>query len=785
MKYFTLVKKNIKRQWGNFIGILVLIFIITVSLCAVLAIWNNANAYEKEQIERIGYGDITVWVGEGTDLEALEHRISELEEVGEVRRQESLFCRFNVKNKEEENSRVSLIPYEPENYEYYIYNTSLTGKLDAPEALKDGEAYVPIAFRSLYGVKIGDKIEVEITGKYDTESFVIKGYFEDPVCGSTLMGFKMMLVSDRAMEQVRERLKIAGEAAVSARETMFHITIKETAKLTQKEFQKYLNDTGSLRGYTIESNYTKNTMMGFMLILQNFFSAFLLIFVAVLLIVTILVISHNINASIEQEYADIGILKALGYTKTDLRRVKLMQYLSAVLLGMAIGIPSSIPTVKFINRMIVPATGIMIPSDLPVGLCTLGLGMILLLLVAGITGVTENIGKITPIRAIRGGAQDIYFKSWGTIPICGKGLSFYLALRQVTSGKKQYISACLITVLLVFFLSLTERIGNGFGKDGEKFLDAFGAAPYDIGIGALDDNTKKEVQEQIASYSKISAKYKISMNQATIDGVDCLMYIIEKPEYLNILEGRTCIYDNEAVITKNISEELGIAIGDLIKISFAKETKEFIVTGFYQCANDMGENFAISIAGFDALGQGINIDYTDQYILEDASVVEELAKHLEEIYGEEVFVDTNEWSGVEVIVLALKAVGIFMYVICLVFILVVINMTGSRILYQEQHDLGIYRALGFSAGKLQMAFALRFALLALVGSVVGVVTSWVLADRCIVSVLKFCGISSFSSEMTFQTAILPGVVVTAFFFLFAYGAARKIKRIDPGILITE
>lgn len=462
-----------------------------------------------------------------------------------------------------------------------------------------------------------------------------------------------------------------------------------------------------------------------------------------------------------------------------------MQYLSAVLLGMAIGIPSSVPTVKFINSMIVPTTGVMIPSDLPMGLCMLGLGIILLLLVAGIIGKTANIGKITPIRAIRGGAQDVYFKNWGTVPIRKKGLSFYLALRQVTSGKKQYISACLITVLLVFSLSLTERIGNGLGKDGEKLLDMFGAAPYDIGIGAPDDDTQKEVQEQIASYSKINTEYKLSMNQATINGVDCLMYIIEKPEYLNIIEGRTCIYDNEAVITKNISEELGIAIGDLIKISFTEEAKEFIVTGFYQCANDMGENFAISKAGFDALGQGIEIDYTDCYILEEDSVVEELAKHLEEIYGEEVSVDTNSWSGAEVIALALKAVGIFMYVICLLFILVVINMTGSRILYQEQHDLGIYRVLGFSAEKLQMTFALRFALLALVGSVVGVSISWAFADKCIVYVLKFCGISSFSSEMTFQTAILSGIVVTVFFFVFAYNAARRIKRIDPGILITE
>ena len=59
MKYVTLLKANIKSQKSSFIGILTLVFIITISMLAVISLWMNANAYENEQIDRLGYGDIT------------------------------------------------------------------------------------------------------------------------------------------------------------------------------------------------------------------------------------------------------------------------------------------------------------------------------------------------------------------------------------------------------------------------------------------------------------------------------------------------------------------------------------------------------------------------------------------------------------------------------------------------------------------------------------------------------------------------------------------------------
>ena len=90
MKYLTLLKANIKSQKGSFIGISLLMFIITVSLLAVLTIWKNANDYEEEQLLRTGYGDITSWIEGKDDIEKLCGQIEALSDVWKVEVQDAI-----------------------------------------------------------------------------------------------------------------------------------------------------------------------------------------------------------------------------------------------------------------------------------------------------------------------------------------------------------------------------------------------------------------------------------------------------------------------------------------------------------------------------------------------------------------------------------------------------------------------------------------------------------------------------------------------------------------------
>ena len=166
-------------------------------------------------------------------------------------------------------------------------------------------------------------------------------------------------------------------------------------------------------------------------------------------------------------------------------------------------------------------------------------------------------------------------------------------------------------------------------------------------------------------------------------------------------------------------------------------------------------------------------------------MVEEISQFLQENYGEKINIDENTWSGVDSILLVLSVLMVFMYVITVVFVLITVTLTGSKILYKEQHDLGIYKSLGYESQKLRFAFALRFGIVSAAGAVLGILLSSVLTDPLASAMLKMCGVSQFVSSLSLFRMVLPAFIVSAMFLLFAYFAAGRVKKVEPGILIVE
>ena len=73
---------------------------------------------------------------------------------------------------------------------------------------------------------------------------------------------------------------------------------------------------------------------------------------------------------------------------------------------------------------------------------------------------------------------------------------------------------------------------------------------------------------------------------------------------------------------------------------------------------------------------------------------------------------------------------------------------------------------------------------ALLGSVGGTLLGAFLTDPLVALLMRMEGISNFASHPGLLTALLPGLVVTALFLLFAYGSAGKIRK-EPLVSLAE
>lgn len=170
----------------------------------------------------------------------------------------------------------------------------------------------------------------------------------------------------------------------------------------------------------------------------------------------------------------------------------------------------------------------------------------------------------------------MYFKDRFAIAIHKGGLGFWLALRQLISGKKQYISSCLVAALLVFFLSVMGRIGAWIGEDGSGLMRNLSVSDYDLGVWYVESGIQEAAEEKMLAEAGISDAYLLRMTKGTVNNMEYILYSISKPEYYHILEGRTCKYANEIVITEFVAEDLGVKIGDTVQVAYQGSAGDFL-----------------------------------------------------------------------------------------------------------------------------------------------------------------------------------------------------------------
>ena len=342
-----------------------------------------------------------------------------------------------------------------------------------------------------------------------------------------------------------------------------------------------------------------------------------------------------------------------------------------------------------------------------------------------------------------------------------------------------------MALLLVFFASMVGQMNAWLGSDGKGMMDAFNPADHDIGVQSFGELTQEEFEKTIREYTEITDTYVLAMPTASLNGISYTANVIDEPERFHILEGRTCTADNEIVITEFIAANFGLAIGDTVTVRGDNGSGEYIISGIYSCANDMGDNFGMSREGYLEIGRDSPNLWCWHYFLADSSRKGAITEALESAYGGDIHIHENTWPGLFGIISAMQALLVLMYALVVVFILIVTVMTGSKILSAEQKDLGIYKAIGFSSGTLRLTFALRFAFVSVFGGLAGTLLAAAVTDPLVSTVMKLAGISNFVSNPNFVSVILPMVVVTVLFAVFGWLSAGKIKKVPLTVLVSD
>ncbi len=266
--------------------------------------------------------------------------------------------------------------------------------------------------------------------------------------------------------------------------------------------------------------------------------------------------------------------------------------------------------------------------------------------------------------------------------------------------------------------------------------------------------------------------------------------IVKNPEKITpILKGRAPIYDNEIVITEMIAETIEKNVGDKVKITTENREAEYIISGLYQTTNDSGMCFAFSENAVNRLFDYKILNMSIMLSEKDNGRAEEIVEMLENKYNGDDNVgfgvyNINNYIGAGIVEI-IDIMRVLIYVLSAFFALITVKMVCTRALLQEKTDIGIYKALGYTVRSLRLSFGFRFLITSVFGTAFGISVSLLFSSKLLGLGLSLVGLSHLPTEIDFISVIIPSVMLTFCFFVFAYWASGKIKRVKIRELVTE
>nr|WP_253198379.1 ABC transporter permease [Clostridium gasigenes] len=497
------------------------------------------------------------------------------------------------------------------------------------------------------------------------------------------------------------------------------------------------------------------------------------------------------------DYVSLGILKSIGFKNKQIRLILLLQYMLTGILASGIGMLISGFLLKLVGSFLLSSTGLFWEGNIKIIVCLSILGTLLFLLSIFIVLITRKITKVSPVRAITFGHAPVYFSSRINFSLDKANLiplSIKIAAKQIITHLKQYVMLFIVVGILTSFIIAIASISNMIiGDNAENIFISFSS---DISISynnEKDIDVVNEIIKEVESEGSVIEKFMLKGEYRTVDNRKILVMVVDDlvGGLKTPLEGRNPKYSNEVMITKIMSDLIQKSIGDKVVVENLKgEKEEYIIVGLNQNTQGVGKNIIMLESGMRILEPNYILKRTEFKIEsnDDISGIVEKLKVKYKDYEENITItDTNkiEKESMKSITNTINSATTGTYIIAIIVVGLISILVCSNTLQKEKIDIGILKAQGFTTKQLRGQFTLRFLIVALVGSGLGIILNILCNDYIMSLLFKNAGLSNFITVYSIKTLMEPVGIICTFTCLFAWLVTIKIKKVTPKNLIQE
>lgn len=654
---------------------------------------------------------------------------------------------------------------------------------DAKEfTLKSGEVAVPYKESVSNDISPGDFININV--KDNVYKMKVACITKDYFCGSDMMGISRIVISDEDYADILARNP-------SARFLCYMISSDHPEEFV---------DGLSSEDIQVMMVFDKSIIKASYFLVMVAAAVIMVLSIAIILIV-ILALRFSLVFTIENDYKQIGIMKAIGLKSRKIRRIYMVKYYAIAISGAFIGLILSYPVGLILLYSVRQA--LVVESGGISAAWINALSAIVTVAIVVISGYicTGRLKKFSAIESIRNGSTGERYKAKQKLHLFNKkkmGAVLYMSLNDILSNIRRYIVLILtfaVGMMLVItplnLITTMQDVGM-LRSIGLQVCDFYAGLPNDI----LQLESEEDVEKILTGYEdKVSNSVDVTLS---ID----LMYsgtvylndrdkgisistlsknIVDNADVYEYYKGTSPLLENEAAITKKTADKIGAVIGDTITVVYGDVERKYIITGYYQSMSNLGEGVRVSKNAdvpFSCL-----TGFTNSYgKINDSSTYEEVKNAFKVCPGIEIMTceETLE-AGMGSSMAVVNSLSVIIFPIVILMNAFITILLVKSFLIKERKEIAMLKCLGYSNKSIKKWQMLRIAISSLIGAGIGILLSK-LFDYVSALIFKGLGLERFSLEvnpMVSYVAIpLCFIVINAIMSYLGMGAVKRTESIE-------
>jgi len=742
-KTATLIIHNLKKSKGQYLslGSIICLTALIMNIALVLA-FQTFSAYDS-RFQELDTADINIIIPQQQDNSEIITEIERIEGISRVEKHDGIFVSATVREFADSDFDMNTVFYN-------LDEARTLNRLAVSEYLKQDEnsVYIPMYMKELGGFSKGGNITYSIDGKDHT--YEIGGIVSEMQYGNYGTG----LIGGYFPADAYEKFAVEhGEDKIEE----YSLRTTDNADLTKiKNVVTELLSDKNIAVLNINDRVAaKQTRTMVCTLLIVIFSAL----AAIILAISIFLSSFRIRSTIEDELAQMGVLKAVGYTSKMIIHSVVVPYTLVTMVSTVIGVVLSYSVLPALASILAIQSGFTYTPvfDIAALLIVVIIPVFTTVLFAYLSAV--KIHHLEPINAIRG----------------DKG----------TEGAGQNILLSALSIGIMVLLSFAGTLLYNVSVKPDNFINTLLEETPSV-IFTVKNDKMSELKELLYEDSQVKLALKYTSASVSYAEGSLVSFVCEdfgKVTNDICYKGRNPVRKDEIAVGNMLAKNY--PIGSKIKITAFDRSAVYVITGYIQSVNNAGKVCELTSEGYARIGGIMN---TINVYLHDKiarKFIEKYEKEHDSLIASSINYEQLNENSRTMYAGIVSAVAVALFVISVLMVLLVLYVIINSMISRRKQEFGIYKAIGYTSRQLTIMTAARFipvvALSAALSAVAGI---WYLPA---INQFIFTRIGAIKNHFVISIWILLvfALIFTAVAFLISVLLAAPIKKITAYSLLKE